>query len=213
MSNKNVEEQTLIDVCKERSNYLCEGKDVLVPMDTTEVNMDDHHNRLKPGKGIGVTGNDKDLGFFFHASLVLDAATGASLGFSDIQLWHREEDREKKDYRKLPIEEKESYKWIKACEESKRHLSKANSITFIQDREGDIYEQFATIPDERTHLIIRSRDNRRLYGGGKLHEYLGSQPLAGSYSVELIKDIRKGIKSRMHIFQHRHNLQIRMRLA
>lgn len=196
LANDKVEEETLIMACKERSSYLCEGKDLLVPMDTTEINMEDHRNRLRPGKGIGVTGNNEDAGFFLHPSLVLDAATGASLGFSDIQLSHREAGREKKNYRHLPIEEKESYKWIKACVASKQHLSKAASITFIQDREGDIYEQFATVPDRRTHLIIRSRDDRRLHGGGKLYALLAAQPVAGSYSIELVKDIRKGIESR-----------------
>jgi len=196
LANEKVEEKTLIDVCKARSSYLCEDKDVLVMLDTSEMNMDDHRNRLKRGSGIGVTGNNKDLGFFLHASLVIDAVTETSLGFSDIQLWHREEEREQKEYQKLPIEEKESYKWIRACQEGKKHLSKAASITFIEDREGDIYEQFAIVPDERTHLIIRSRDNRKLYGGGKLYEQLALQPVAGSYSIELIKDIRKGVESR-----------------
>lgn len=196
LSNKKVEEQTLIETCKERSSYLCEGKDVLVVIDTSEINMDDHRKRLQPDSGIGVTGNNEDVGFFLHASLVLDAAAETSLGFSDIQLWHRAKDRKQQDYKKLPIEQKESYKWIKACQESKKHLSKAATITFIQDREGDIYEQFACVPDERVHLIVRSRDNRNLHGGRKLHEYLASQPVAGSYNIELIKDIRKGIESR-----------------
>lgn len=196
LSNEKVQEQTLIEVCKERSGYLCEGKDVIVPIDTSEINMDNHRNRIKAGTGLGVTGNNKDVGFFIHASLVMDAATDTSLGFSDIQLWHRDQEREQTNYKQLPIEQKESYKWIKACQESKKHLSKAASVTFIQDREGDIYEQFATIPDERTHLIIRSRDNRRLNGGGKLFETLRSQPVAGNYSIELVKDIRKGIESR-----------------
>lgn len=196
LSNKKVEEQVLISACTERSSYLCEGRDVLVLQDTTEVNMDDHHNRLKPESGIGVTGNNEDLGFFLHAGLVLDATEGTALGFSDIQLWHRKKDRKKQDQRMLPIEEKESYRWIKACKASKEHLSKAATVTFIEDREGDIYEQFATVPDERTHLIIRNRDNRRLADESKLHDLLAAQPLAGNYSIELIKDIRKGIESR-----------------
>ncbi|MCW3111014.1 MAG: Transposase for transposon Tn5, partial [Segetibacter sp.] len=196
LANEKVEEKILIDVCKERSSYLCEGKDVLVIMDTTEINIDKHRNRVKPGTGLGVTGNNKDLGFFLHGSLVLDAATETALGFSDIQLWHREEDREEKNYPKLPIEEKESYKWIKACLEGKKHLSQAATVTFIEDREGDIYEQFAIVPDKRTHLIIRSRDDRKLYDNGKLYERLASQPVAGTYSIQLIKDIRKGVQSR-----------------
>ncbi|MEJ7678252.1 MAG: hypothetical protein WKG06_10410 [Segetibacter sp.] len=52
------------------------------------------------------------------------------------------------------------------------------------------------IPDERTHLIIRSRDNRRLSDGLKLFEHVAAQPSAGSYNIELVKDIGKGIESR-----------------
>jgi hypothetical protein len=199
LSNEKVEEKILIDTAKERSSYLCEGKDVLVIQDTTEINLDNHRNRIQRGTGIGLTGNNENLGFFLHGSLVLDAYSETILGFSDIQLWHRDEDKEDKqqrDYKKLPIEEKESYKWIKASTESKQHLSKATSVTFIEDREGDIYEQFASIPDERTHLIIRSRDNRRLSNGGKLFEHLAVQPSAGSYNIEVVKDIRKEVESR-----------------
>jgi hypothetical protein len=90
--------------------------------------------------------------FFLHSSLVLDQADETILGFSDIQLWHRDQvriDREQRGYKKLRIEEKESFKWISACNESKKHLSAASSITFVEDREGDIYEQFATVPDKR----------------------------------------------------------------
>lgn len=203
LSNEKVREQTLIDACKERSSYLCEGQDILVLQDTTEINMNDHHNRLQPQSGIGVTGNNEDLGFFLHAGLVLDANNGTALGFSDIQLWHRKQDRKKQGHRKLPIEEKESFRWIKACRGSREHLSKAATVTFIEDREGDIYEQFATVPDERTHLIIRNRDNRRLADGGKLYDRLAAQPVAGNYSIELIKDIRKGCESRTALVEVR----------
>lgn len=102
---------------------MCDGKDVIMPLDTSEINMDNHRNRIKAGTGLGATGNNEDLGFFIHASLVMDATTETSLGFSDIQLWHREADREQKNYKNLPIEQKESYKWIKASEESKKHPS------------------------------------------------------------------------------------------
>jgi hypothetical protein len=199
LANEKVEEQILIDTIKERSSYLCIDKDVLVIQDSTEINLADHHNRLQRGTGIGLTGNNVDLGFFLHGSLVLDANQETILGFSDIQLWHRPEDKDDKEqraYKSLPIEEKESNKWIKACQQSKEHLSAAQSITFIEDREGDIYEQFALIPDGRSYLIIRSKDNRKLSTGEKLFDYLAKQPVAGSYPIELVKDIRKGIESR-----------------
>ena len=117
------------------------------------------------------------------------------MGFSDFQLWHRDQVKKDLPY-KLPIEEKESFKWIRACKESKKHLSTAASITFVEDREGDIYDQFATVPDERTHLIIRSRDNRTLSDGNKLYDILSQQPVSGNYTIEIVTDLRKGIEKR-----------------
>jgi hypothetical protein len=207
LSNEKVEEKKLIAAAIEKSSYLCIDKDVLVLQDTSEINLDSHRNRLKPGTGIGLTGNNKDLGFFVHGSLVLDASSETLLGYSNIQLWHREEDKQDKlerNYKGLPIEEKESYKWIKACDESKEHLSQAKSITFVEDREGDIYQQFATVPDERTHLIIRSRDNRRLSDGSKLFDKLSQQEASGQYSIAIVKDIRKGVESRTATVEVRH---------
>lgn len=199
LANEKVDEDKLIETAIEKSSYLCIDKDILVLQDTSEINLDNHRNRLKPGSGIGLTGNNKDLGFFLHGSLVLDAQTETLLGYSNIQVWHREEDKLDKlerNYAKLPIEEKESYKWIRASNESKQHLSQAKSITFIEDREGDIYQQFATVPDERTHLIIRSRDNRRLSDGSKLFDKLSHQKAVGQYKIAIVKDIRKGVESR-----------------
>jgi Transposase DNA-binding len=206
LDNFRAEESILIDAIKERSSYLCQGRDVLVIEDSSEINVENHHNRLQPDTGLGPTGNNKDIGFFIHTSLVLDASDQTALGFSDIQLWHRETDKqtkEQRDYKNQPIEQKESYKWIRACMHSKEHLAQAQSITFIEDREGDIYEQFATIPDERTHLLVRSRDNRKLAGGERLFEYLAAQPLAGTYTVEIVGDIRKGVESRSALVEVR----------
>lgn len=207
LSNPKVEEQTLINTVVERSSYLCAGKELLVIQDTTEINLANHHRRLKPKTGIGLTGNNKDLGFFLHGSIVLDAATETILGFSDIQLWHRDEDKQDKHERKyagLPIEQKESYKWIKACDASKAHLSAASGITFIEDREGDIYEQFARVPDSRTNLIVRCCRDRKLAGKGSLYEALAACELSGTYQIELVKDIRKGIESRTAQVEVRH---------
>ncbi|MEI6950854.1 IS4 family transposase [Paraflavisolibacter sp. H34] len=199
LSNFRAEEDIIIKAVKERSSYLCKGREVLVIQDSSEINVENHHNRLVPDSGIGPTGNNKDIGFFLHTSLVLDAHKKTALGFSDIQLWHRAQDKENKaqrGYKNQPMEEKESNKWIKACRESQTHLAGAQSLTFIEDREGDIYEQFATIPDERTHLLVRSRDNRKLASGERLFDYLAAQPLAGTYEVEIVGDIRKGVESR-----------------
>ncbi|WP_242040152.1 hypothetical protein [Anabaena subtropica] len=40
--------------------------------DTSEINLQSHVGRLK-AKGVGVAGNNKDVGFYIHPTLVLDA--------------------------------------------------------------------------------------------------------------------------------------------
>ena len=64
LKNKKTHEQTLIDVVKERSSYLCTGRHVLVLQDTTDFNFANHRGRLQPNTGIGVAGgSEKWFGF------------------------------------------------------------------------------------------------------------------------------------------------------
>ncbi|GAA3620877.1 hypothetical protein GCM10022397_03270 [Flavivirga jejuensis] len=64
-------------------------------------------------------------------------------------------------------------------------------MTFIEDREGDIYEQFAMVPDEKFHLLVRSRTTRNLSNGNSLYKEIDSEPIAGTYTIELPTDSRK----------------------
>ena len=115
-----------------------------------------------------------------------------------MQVWVRPEvNKERKGkYKQLPIEEKESNKWLRAAAESKQHLAAAQMITVIGDRESDVYEEFARVPDERTHLLIRSCQNRRLADGGSLYERLAEQSVAGEYELEIEADARVGRERR-----------------
>ncbi|MFN0081471.1 MAG: hypothetical protein ACKVOM_03050 [Ferruginibacter sp.] len=124
----------------------------------------------------------------------MDANIGRMLGFSDIQLWQRKEDKFNDTtgaYKKQTIENKESYKWIKASNASKEDLNNAKSITIIEDREGDTYEQFCSIPDEKTHLLIRSRDDRNFSDGKKVHVALEEAKCLGEYKIEIKGDLGK----------------------
>jgi hypothetical protein len=56
-------------------------------------------------------------------------------------------------------------------------------MVIVQDREGDIYEQFAVIPDEKTDLLIRASTNRTLADGRKLFTCLADQKPQGSYEI------------------------------
>lgn len=87
-----------------------------------------------------------------------------AVGYSSMQLWHRLSDKdtkESRDYKRLPVEEKESYKWIKCATDNKSVLSEASSVTLVGDRESDMYELFTDATAQGLDLIVRSRTNRR----------------------------------------------------
>jgi hypothetical protein len=99
-------------------------------------------------EGVGVVGNNRDVGFFIHPTLAMDAESGLPLGLSNVQIWTRALERPNKmerKYQTLPIEKKESYKWLAAAERSHRcfQVGGAKLVTHIGDREADIYEEWA----------------------------------------------------------------------
>jgi len=199
LNNKKVTEKILIEELTENCGKLCAGRNLLVIQDTFSLNHYGQRKRIKPGSGLGPVSYLPGLGFFIHHGLVIDADTGVPLGISSCQMWNREKDAPQKKegaHTQLPIEEKESYKWIKCCKESQEALQQAAHITFIEDREGDIYEQFAMVPDDKTDLIIRCRENRTLSDGKKLYETLANQRVSGSYELLLEGDHRSGKQKR-----------------
>lgn len=195
LENEKLTEKGLINELTGRMQSLAVGRDLLCIEDTSEINMSGNKNRLREQSGIGRSDNaDNATCFKIHPGLVLDAESLCPLGFSAVKVFHREEqqsDRFERNYKRQAIEEKESYKWIEVSESSKATLSKANRVTFIQDREGDIYEQFALIADERHHLLVRSRTTRNLLDGSDLYTAMQELPVAGVYTIEITTDKRK----------------------
>jgi len=55
-------------------------------------------------------------------------------GFSDVKIWNRpleQSTKQERNYNLLPIEEKESYKWIASSQKSKDALHKAKKVIII----------------------------------------------------------------------------------
>lgn len=172
-----------------KTENLSASKHVLVINDTTEFNYKLHENYLSStDKDLGPAGNNEDIGFFLHPGLVVDAEKGIALGYSYIKIWNRtwdKLDKKERKYKQQPIEEKESYRWIECAQQSKQSVSSAKMITIIADRESDIYEEFATVPDQKTHLLIRSRCNRHLTDGHTLYEKADETTVCGTYSLNI----------------------------
>ena len=189
LSNKKVKVIELIDnVCKSTIEA-SKDRHVLLIEDTTEANFQNHVNRVK---GLGTVGNGKDVGFFVHPLLAVDAQEGVCLGLADLHIWQRTEPQSK-DYKKLPIEEKESFRWIETAERGKSRLSQTPLLTVVADREADIYELWDRLPDERTHVLVRASQDRLLVHSEedkeekerKLFGYMDCLPVEGSYILDL----------------------------
>lgn len=203
-NNESFSEQAIEQSIVKRCGQLCNGRDLLCIQDTTEFNLSGQQRRVKAVSGLGKTTKEGVLGFMLHSSLVVDANTGSALGYSYIKAWERKEDapdRHVRKYQQLPIEEKESYKWIEAANQSKTLLEQAKTITIIADRESDIYDLLAAVPVPQVHLLIRSNTNRQIASGGKLAEYLNALPVMHCYDLPVRGDIRKDIAKRTAVME------------
>lgn len=200
LQNDRVTEDDIIYNLSSNCKAACKGKYVVCIQDTTEINLSNHRKRIRKDDYIGTTNSkgDKGLGFLLHPSLVLDAINGTPYGYADIKVWNRPlefKSKYERNYNTLPIEEKESYKWIEVSKNTKSALKDiATGMLIIQDREGDIYEQFAVIPDNQTDLLIRARTNRTLLDKSKLYTCLDNEMSQGDY--ELVIEAKQNRKKR-----------------
>jgi hypothetical protein len=130
-------------------------RQVVVVSDTSEHNYA-RHSASK--RGFGAVGNGTDIGVFIHPILALDGGTGGILGLVGAEVINRAPgkvvDRKLRD-----ADAKESRRWLAGAETAGDVLAEAAEITMVEDREGDIYDQFARRP-QNVHLLVRAARDR-----------------------------------------------------
>jgi Transposase DDE domain len=198
LANDKVTPAQLLANAYARTGAAAAGRHVLAIQDTSELNYQAHARRVS---GLGTVGNGSDLGMFVHPLLAVDAAEGICLGLAYLHQWIRTQKADP-DYQRLPIEQKESHRWLEVAQAGKQCLSEAALVTVVADRESDIYEEWVRLPDARTHLLTRARSNRTLATGGKLYEWLDAQPVQGHHEFDV--PARAGKRS-----AHRARLSVR----
>lgn len=142
LHNPAVTVEEMLEEAGRRTSERCQGRDVLVIQDTTVLRSE--------GGG----------GDYLHVAIALDAQEDAILGVVDARFLSREAGR-KVARKSLPIEEKESFRWLESADQAASVCAGAQRITVIADREGDIYEAFALRPAE-TELLVRAAQDRSL---------------------------------------------------
>ena len=193
LSNEDVLFETLLQphyaATEERISDLGEGAVVLVAQDTTGVNYD----ALESTEGLGPIGTTVDgaQGLHLHSSLAL-TAQGVPLGFVDAQCWARDpqEFGGRAQRHALPIQDKESWRWIKgyqavaAVQRRNPHIQ----LVSVADREADIYELFDEALREpgSAKLLVRAKHNRKLQDEQeRLFETIRAKPVMGYQCVQL----------------------------
>jgi len=168
-------------------------KVVLAIQDTTSLNYGTHTATTGLGP-ISNTPTGAD-GLLLHSTLAVNT-DGTPLGFLAAQCWARDpaEFGKKAERSKLPIEEKESYKWLTSFKAVTAIAAACPDTTVVSvgDREADIYELFALADKtpNAPYLLVRALHNRKLLEEQpRMSEHLSSCPVAG---VQEIAVPRKG---------------------
>jgi hypothetical protein len=162
-------------------------KIVLAIQDTTSLNYSTH----PATENLGPIGSRPDgiIGLILHGTLAVNTE-GTPLGLIDAQCWARkpEEYGKKAKRHSLPIEEKESNKWLKSFQAATKTAASCPGTTIVSvgDREADIYELFALADKtpKAPFLLVRARHDRKLAEEqGQLLEHLNSCPEAGIQAI------------------------------
>lgn len=166
---------------------------VLAVQDTALLNYTAHPMT----QGLGSIGTpEQDIqGLVMHSTLV-HTPQGLPLGLACQDIWARDEvtaeqeeedqqQQQKKKKTSRPIEEKESFKWIRALRETVELAPPGVEVVTVCDREADVYEFFQEAEQAETKLLVRSTYNRLLIGEGKLRSVMTASPVSGHLTVEV----------------------------
>ena len=151
---------------------------VLMLHDTTEFSY-----QREKSEAIGITksinsGRDKAgrlrshtvCGILMHSSLAVTIA-GVPLGLAAVKFWTRKKFKgtaalkKKINPTRIPIEKKESIRWLENLKQSTELLDDPGRCVHIGDRESDIYELFCAAQEIGTHFLVRACVDR-LAGDG-----------------------------------------------
>jgi hypothetical protein len=162
---------------------------VFAVQDTTYLNYTTH----PATDDLGPIGSAKDaaVGLVLHCTMAFNAE-GTPLGLLDVQCWAREEAEFGKRHRRkdLPIEEKESNKWLKSFRQvaEVQRSTPGTRLVSMGDREADIYELFREALQEEKGpgvLVRAERDRLRTEGQEHLWPWVAQQARAGVQEVRV----------------------------
>lgn len=132
-----------------------------------------------------------NCGILMHSSLAV-TTEGLPLGLAAIKFWSRKKFKgtnalkRRINITRVPIEEKESIRWLENMRQSTALLERPCQSVHIGDRESDIYELFCEAQQAKTHFLVRTCVDR-LAGDGAhtIADEMKKAPIRGLHDVEV----------------------------
>lgn len=172
---------------------------VFVLHDTTEFSFQREDKQAigitrQTSSGVGENGRPRlhtVCGIHLHSSMVV-TPEGVPLGLSAAKFWTRKKFKgcnalkKKINPTRIPIEEKESMRWIENIRQSTALLGKPERCVHVGDRESDIYELFCMTQEIGTHFLVRTCVDR-LAGDGNhtISDEMNDVQVKGLHSIEV----------------------------
>jgi hypothetical protein len=130
-------------------------------------------------------------GILIHSSLAV-TTEGLPLGLAAVKLWTRKKFKgtaalkKKINPTRVPIEKKESIRWLDNLKQSTELLDDPGRCVHIGDRESDIYELFCAAQEVGTHFLVRTCVDR-LAGDGDhtIAEEMDEVAVKGLHRIEV----------------------------
>lgn len=170
---------------------------VILPQDTTEIDTTRPEQEVA---GAGPLDGDARRGGLLHL-LYAFTPDGTPLGAVDATAWVREEEPvcaplSRAQRAALPIEEKESHRWVLTLQQARQQAQRCPATQFIcvADSEADIYELLVegTRRPSPSDWIVRACQNRALLckqgentGEKYLREYVLEQPVLFAKTIHV----------------------------
>jgi hypothetical protein len=160
---------------------------VLSLQDSSDLN----YSALASTEGLGYTDGHDTRGLKLHSTLAIRADDGLVAGLLTQQIWSRPFTRKGRaaSRRLRQTKDKESYRWQDHAGAARLLVPADKVVIHVADREGDIYDWFATQRPANTHLLVRVAQAHRVvvHGPdgveGKLAEVVAKQTPLGQHLI------------------------------
>lgn len=202
--NKNVDVEQIMSAHREKTSGRSTGHRTVLALQDTSYLVYSNHSKTK-GLGRISMKKGKNIDKIYSRGLVMHTCfavttNGTPLGLFDQKIFARqlrpEHERRTSGGRNvhdvLPVEDKESYRWIESLQTTMKVSTKTQVIT-VCDRECDFYDFFKIADKIGSAVLVRASHNRTVNRGSryaekdvsKLWDYIISKPTAGTYSIDI----------------------------